>query len=93
MRLVGSVQIFGARANAATGPHKILAAGNSCPFDSARLVLIFFRELLTPKPSGHPRWSIQEQLGLDKILVARQLIRLMAGLARLDLARFNFFTS
>ena len=33
------------------------------------------------------------RVGLDKILAARQLARLMAGSARLDLARFNFFTS
>ena len=33
------------------------------------------------------------RLGPDKILAARQLARLVAGSARLDSARFNFFTS
>ena len=33
------------------------------------------------------------KIGQDKILAARQLAQLMAGSARLDLARFNFFTS
>ena len=38
-------------------------------------------------------WNELVGLGLDKILAARQLAQLMAGSARLDLARFNFFTS
>jgi hypothetical protein len=33
------------------------------------------------------------QVGLDKILVARELARLVASSARLDSARFNFITS
>jgi hypothetical protein len=32
-------------------------------------------------------------LGLDKILVARELARLVTSSARLDSARFNFITS
>jgi hypothetical protein len=36
---------------------------------------------------------ILEQLGLGKILVARELARLVASSARLDSARFNIITS
>jgi hypothetical protein len=37
--------------------------------------------------------TLQPLLGLGKILVARELARLVAGSARLDSARFNFITS
>jgi hypothetical protein len=38
------------------------------------------------------RWS-RRRAGLDKILVARELARLVASSARLDSARFNIITS
>ena len=48
----------------------------------------------------HRRWasaryahSSSSAIGLDKILVARQLTQLVAGSAQLDSARFNFFMS
>ena len=41
--------------------------------------------------SEEVEWCLQ--LGLDKILAARQLTRLVDGSARFDSARFKFFTS
>ena len=38
-------------------------------------------------------YTYSVDLGLGKILVARELARLMASSARLDSARFNFITS
>jgi hypothetical protein len=42
---------------------------------------------------GLPGLQPLSRLGLGKILVARELARLVAGSARLDSARFNFITS
>jgi hypothetical protein len=49
-------------------------------------------------PGGARRHGSSERvravcLGLGKILVARELVRLVASSARLDSARFNFITS